>query len=212
MILKPLKILIFFFILGACAAPRGVYHKVEKGQTLWRISQTYGVDLQKLAEINNIRDPFQIRVGEQIFIPGVNKTRKVRIYKEFEEEKRLILQKGKFIWPVKGRVISHFGIRNGKKHNGIDITAPIGTPITASDSGMVVYAGWLRGYENLIIIEHEGGYTTTYAHNQINLVKMGQLVKKGEVIGKVGNYNSSPHLHFEIRNANKPINPLFFLP
>ncbi len=119
-----------------------------------------------------------------------------------------------FIWPVRGRVTSLYGQRvlNGRTefHTGIDIGSPTGTKIVAAESGKVSYAGCMRGYGNIIIISHNGGYSTVYAHNSVNLVKKGQSVKRGSIIGKVGRTGNAtgPHLHFEIRLSGKPRNPL----
>ncbi|MBI5286834.1 MAG: M23 family metallopeptidase, partial [Deltaproteobacteria bacterium] len=132
-----------------------------------------------------------------------------------EGEGSLTFEKGRFIWPVKGEVVSPFGIRGRIKHDGIDIAAMAGTPVLAGDDGEVMYsANTVRGYGNMIIIKHHGNFFTIYAHNEENLVKVGDMVKKGDVIAKVGNTGNTSgyHLHFEIRNSGRPRNPLFFLP
>ena len=127
---------------------------------------------------------------------------------------RIIQQKGRFSWPVKGKVVSYYGVRGGKKYDGIDILAPLGSPIKAADSGKVVFVNKLTGYGNVIIIQHKDKYTTVYAHNQLNLVKEGSWVKRGSLIAKLGkshNPSASPTLHFQIRRYNKARNPLFYL-
>lgn len=118
-----------------------------------------------------------------------------------------------FIPPVKGKVISNFGDRNGREHKGIDISAPEGTDILAAEDGVVIFSGFLKGYGNVVIIKHEGDYFTVYAHNKYNTVKENEFVKRGQVIGKVGQTGNAttPHLHFEIRRGTKPLNPLDFL-
>ena len=193
----------------------GIYHPVQKGETLWRICKTYDVDLQEVAELNNIRDANQIRVGDGIFIPGATKVRKVKIFKKESEKKVKIKQpRGKFSWPVKGKIVSRFGIRGGKKYDGIDILAPLGSLIKAADSGKVVFANKLSGYGNIVIIQHKDKYTTVYAYNKVNLVKEGSWVKRGGIIAKLGNshnQSASPTLHFQIRRYNKARNPLFYL-
>lgn len=118
-------------------------------------------------------------------------------------------------WPVRtGRLISSFGIRNGVMHDGVDIAAPTGTPVHAAAAGKVIYAGWLRGYGNVLILRHRENYVTVYAHNAVNLVKEGQRVRRGEVIADVGRTGRTarPNLHFEVRHNNVASNPLAYLP
>lgn len=122
----------------------------------------------------------------------------------------------KFAWPVQGKVVSNFGpIAKGRNNDGINIKAPLGTPVKAADAGTVAYAGnELRGFGNLILIKHSGGWMTAYAHNDRILVRKGQKVKKGEKISTVGSTGgvSSPQLHFEIRAGKKAVNPKAYLP
>jgi murein DD-endopeptidase MepM/ murein hydrolase activator NlpD len=113
--------------------------------------------------------------------------------------------------PVKGRVISNFGPKEGGLHNdGINISAPIGTPIKASENGVVVYTGnQLRGYGNLILVRHSGGWVSAYAHTSKFLVQAGDKVKQGEVIAQVGQSGSvsRPQLHFELRKGTRAVDP-----
>ncbi len=122
--------------------------------------------------------------------------------------------KGIFIWPVQGEVSSPFGEREGRPHDGIDIRAPEGTPVEASASGEVVYAGNMSGYGKLIVLKHENDYFTAYAHNSEIDVKEGKKVTQGEVISKVGDtgHATGYHLHFELRQGSTPMDPLLFLP
>ncbi|MEO0924409.1 MAG: peptidoglycan DD-metalloendopeptidase family protein [Cyanobacteria bacterium J06643_13] len=119
-----------------------------------------------------------------------------------------------YIWPAQGVLTSHYGWRWGRIHQGIDIAAPIGTPIVAAAAGKVIGVGWYGGYGNLIKLEHPDGSVTYYAHNHRNLVTLGQKVEQGEQIAEMGNTGNStgPHLHFEIRLSNKEvIDPLVLL-
>jgi murein DD-endopeptidase MepM/ murein hydrolase activator NlpD len=121
-----------------------------------------------------------------------------------------------FIWPVRGRVIEGFGPGpHGIRNDGINIAARRGAPVLAAASGTVVYVGnQLRGYGNLILLKHDDGYLTAYAHNETMLVRNGQRVVRGQVIARVGETGgvSEPQLHFEIRDGTKPIDPARFLP
>ncbi len=209
-------------LFAGCAPSRGVYHTVRKGETLWRISYTYGIDIQDLAEVNNIKDPARIKAGQRLYIPGASSVKKVSPpgYEKGRSHRKggprkVVIEKGRFIWPLKGKVISGFGMRGDTMHDGIDIAAPKGTPIRAADGGRVVYSNdGMRGYGNVIIISHSGDFFTVYAHNDRNIVKEGEIVKKGAAIATVGSSGnaSTPHLHFEIRHGKKTRNPLFFLP
>jgi murein DD-endopeptidase MepM/ murein hydrolase activator NlpD len=195
---------------------KGIYHKVEKGQTLWRICKTYGVDIREVAEINNITDIKKIHTGQLIFIPNVEKPLEVKpFFKEEEDvkESEIVKIKDRFIWPVKGEITSYFGIREGKKHNGIDISASPGEIVVAADSGRVIFRDHLGSYGKVLIIRHDEEFATVYAHLNEWLVQIGQVVKRGEPIGKVGNTgrSSGSHLHFEIRQKNIARNPLFYL-
>ncbi|MBI5682686.1 MAG: peptidoglycan DD-metalloendopeptidase family protein [Deltaproteobacteria bacterium] len=193
---------------------------------MWRIAKTYNIDLQDIAEANNITNARQIEAGQKIFIPGAEKVIKVKPYvpkgfgvrdkrQETEEtEDKTAFENDRFVWPARGEIISGFGIRDGKRHDGIDISALEGTDVLAADDGEVIYSdNELRGYGNLIIIQHKDNFVTIYAHNKENIANVGQSVKRGELIAKVGNSGNSKgyHLHFEVRKDKKPMNPVFFL-
>lgn len=217
---------LFALLLAACGGygrrVPGVYHRVRPGQSLFRIAKTYEVSIEELRRFNRITDPAKIRAGDYLFIPGARRTLYVPIYRPEETailERKLptggtAVSELHFTWPVKGRVITEFGIEDGFKNNGIAIAAPRGTPIEAAEEGKVVYSGAdLRDYGYLIIIDHHGGFATVYAHNRINLVKRGENVRKGQVIAEVGmtGIAESPYVHFEIRREGRAIDPLVFL-
>jgi murein DD-endopeptidase MepM/ murein hydrolase activator NlpD len=117
------------------------------------------------------------------------------------------------IWPVNGPVTSGFGMRWGRMHTGIDIAVPTGTPVHASASGTVVYAGWMSGYGYLVAIDHGGGLATAYAHNSSLLVGVGQTLDQGETISLSGStgHSTGPHVHFEVRVNGVPVDPLLYL-
>ena len=212
---------VILLALSSCAVYRGVYHKVGKGETLWRISYTYKVDIQDVAEVNNIKNPTKIRAGQRIFIPGASSVKKVVPFKKpppsYKKPRRVVakVEKGRFIWPIKGKVISKFGMRGDSMHYGVDIKAARGTVVRASEAGRIVYSGsGMRGFGNVIIMEHKGGFFTVYSHNDKNTVKKGKALKRGEPIALVGDSGNATtvHLHFEVRDGKKKRNPLFFLP
>ncbi|GIU95233.1 MAG: hypothetical protein KatS3mg012_1690 [Gaiellaceae bacterium] len=118
-----------------------------------------------------------------------------------------------FVWPVSGVVVSGFGMRWGRMHEGIDISASTGTPIRAAAAGTVIWSGWRGGYGNAVIIDHGGGLSTVYAHASALIARQGQRVAQGEVIALVGSTGNSsgPHLHFEVRINGAAVDPLLYL-
>jgi len=122
---------------------------------------------------------------------------------------------GMFHWPVPSstRISSYFGTRHGRHHDGIDIPAKRGSSVTASAAGTVKFSGKMRGYGNVVVLVHDGGYHTVYGHNSRNIARKGQKVSQGEVIARVGSTgrSSGPHVHFEIRKNNKVSNPSKYL-
>ena len=118
-----------------------------------------------------------------------------------------------FIWPVNGTVVSGYGWRWGRMHEGIDISASTGTPIWAAAAGNVIYAGWLGGYGNLVVVDHGNGLATAYAHASSILVSVGQPVGQGETVSLVGSTGNSSgsHLHFEVRVNGAAVDPLLYL-
>lgn len=225
----PLLVLLVFFLPGCAAhtpafAPKrvqGIYHVVRSGENLFRIGKAYGVTYSELARINRIQDASEIRVGQKIFIPGARRRLPVEIITPGEPVASVLSLPqasesavGRFFLPVHGTVKSGFGQRGASFHDGVDIAAPMGTPIRAIDRGEVIYSDQLRGYGNIIIIRHEDGLVSVYAHNESNLVREGQTVSRGETIARVGSTGrvTGPHLHFEIRKNNAARDPLRYLP
>ena len=120
---------------------------------------------------------------------------------------------GALLWPVDGPVTSPFGWRWGRMHEGIDIGVGYGTPIHAAASGSVIYAGWMSGYGNLVVLDHGDGLATAYGHQSQLAVSIGQSVSQGQVIGYVGStgHSTGPHLHFEVRVDGSAVDPLGYL-
>lgn len=118
-------------------------------------------------------------------------------------------------WPVSGQILSGFGdLKNDVTNKGIDIQAPAGTAIKAALDGKVSFVSdQVKGYGNMIIVDHSDGFQTVYAHNAVNQVMVGQRVVKGQSIGLVGSTGRAPSafLHFEVRRNHRPVNPLQFL-
>ncbi len=323
---------------------RGVYHRVKPGETLWRISKAYNVDLQELAEINNITDASRITAGNVVFIPdaprvidlppakppvetrptvvkkpekpvttrvepeapragsesagaaaggltagGPSKVKEESItdrtsatktdrgpaspkppektvarpvetpqkadagktqvavktpepvpsvktpepgikeraavtpppkkpepVSRAEEPGQIKVDKGRFAWPVKGPVITRFGIQpSGMKYNGIKIAAKEGAPVQASAAGTIIYSSYVKGYGETVIVKHDESFTTVYAYLKGSVAKKDDRVRKGEKIASVGpseEPGGEPYLYFEIREKNKARNPQFFLP
>jgi lipoprotein NlpD len=283
------------------ARPRGVYHRVKSGETLYAIARAYRVDLQELAEINNISHSDRIETDSVIFVPDANQIlddimiaarprepssalqpkekptknetavfrteipkhgaeveekrqpqppaevevkdrpslsraaekdislRKsagtlesgetagppVRPKESGEKPEQIQFDKKRFIWPVKGTVVSSFGIQPNRMYfNGIRIAAGEGTPVQAAADGVVIFSASLKDYGETIIIQHEDHYATVYAHLGIRTVRGEVRIKKGGRIAFIGKAaaKAEASLHFEIRHNNKARNPLFFLP
>ena len=117
------------------------------------------------------------------------------------------------VWPVAGPVVSGFGMRWGRMHEGIDIAAASGTPVRAAAAGVVIYAGWLGGYGNLVVLDHGSGLATAYAHASVIVVGVRQQVLQGQTVSLVGStgHTTGPHLHFEVRVNGVAVDPLGYL-
>ncbi|NCC96409.1 MAG: LysM peptidoglycan-binding domain-containing protein [Synergistales bacterium] len=202
----------------------GLFYKVKKGDTLAQIASRYSVDADRIAEINGMDQKKLISVGQELFLPGASQVA------VSQSSSRSGSSGGKtsavsrtssksFRWPVVGRINSPFGWRrhplskSRSFHTGVDIKAGRHTKIKASRAGTVVHSGWMGGYGRVVVIRHDGTYSTLYAHCQRLYVRKGQKVSAGTVIATVGTSGRStgPHLHFEVRVNNKPDNPLKYL-
>jgi murein DD-endopeptidase MepM/ murein hydrolase activator NlpD len=211
-------LVVLLLSVAACGG-RKTYHVVRAGETLSRIGEAYGVPYEKIARANDIDDPSRIRIGQRLLIPDAKKAGRVVALENGGAPSRRGDGKPKdaprLRWPVTdGLVTSGFGPRGGGVHDGIDIAAPVGTPVHAAASGRVAYCSTLPGYGNVIILRHGGGYATVYAHNRQHHVKEGEPVREGQLIARVGESGrtSGPNLHFEVRRENVAHNPLYFLP
>jgi murein DD-endopeptidase MepM/ murein hydrolase activator NlpD len=181
-------------------------HTVKPGETLWSISKMYNIDLYSLAIINSIADNGAIAAGQVLTIPRTaHKT--TGTYTP--------ARSAKFAWPVSGTVISRFREKADNAINkGIDISAPGGKDILAAKAGRVVYCDYLvKGFGQTVIVDHPDGYQTVYSYNSDILVKVGDTVRQGQPIARVGQSGRAkePMLHFEIRHNGEPQDPIRLL-
>lgn len=181
----------------------GIYHRVEKGQTLWRIAQVYQVDLDELARANHISDSSAIEVGQLIFIPGTKKSSPVSVSGSTED----------FVWPVKGKVICGFNqVYRSMLNKGLNIRPTGASGVQVARSGRVVfYSPNFKGFGRTIIVDHGDGFSTVYANSSQVFIKPGDYVHKGDVIAKVSPQDGNGYLHFEVRKGYTPQNPIFYL-
>ena len=185
----------------------GIFHKVRSGDTLSILSRKYRIPVASIEAY--LPDKNVLKKGEVIFLP----------HAKFSNPKRERLFGGFFITPVKGYLTSKYGLRlhpiKKRKlfHSGADIGGNKGEPVYAAASGEVIYAGKNGNYGNYVQIKHTQGYTSCYAHLGSVSVRAGQRVKRSQVIGKVGStgLSTGPHLHFEIKQHGRFINPLRFI-
>lgn len=198
------------------ASGQPVEHVVRPGETVYHIAHAYGVSVASLMTANHLSDARDLRVGEVLTIPGSYTYASLGPSDGLPGSLWNVPRASRqFAWPVwSGTVTSGFGMRHGTMHDGIDIAAPLGTPVHAADSGVVMYVGRLHGYGNTVIIRHSDNYVTVYAHDEANLVREGERVARGQEIGEIGTSGrtTGPNLHFEVRYNNLAYNPLSYLP
>lgn len=179
--------------------PKSNYYKVRRGETLYEIAWRYGLDYRDVASFNHINPPYAIYPAQLIYL---SRTAESPIKKSDET----ITFKGHWMLPAEGPIVSQFSAT----HRGVNISGHLGDPIVAARAGTVVYSGsGLRGYGNLIILKHDALYLSAYAHNRLNLVKEGDEVMQGQKIAEMGEMGTHQALlHFELRRAGQPINPV----
>jgi len=205
------------------ANPPGDWYVVEAGETLDLIARRAGVPPEDILELNGLESAALVKPGTLLFVmtataeegrtagttPGA--TAGAAALSDLGPAPALR-------WPlttIHVLIGSPFGARWGKPHEGIDLPAPVGTPVFAAADGRVVYAGAaIRGYGNLIVLKHAGDLLTAYAHNSVLLVSQGQSVRAGDRIALVGQsgHATGPHLHFEVRSGQIPRDPMSYLP
>lgn len=221
---------------------QGAFHVVGSGETLQHICNVYGLDVSKVAKVNKILPPYTLKSGETIFLPayalvevdedltrasigkGQSPSRghgdTVRHASVLADAIRGVRDKSvpDLKFPVPGGILtSPFGHRWGRLHRGLDIAAPIGTPVLACAEGKVIFTGSrkrFRRYGTTVLLDHGKGIYTYYAHLSEVLVKKNQKVRRGDKIALVGNSGRStgPHMHLEVRVANNLFDPLAYFP
>lgn len=214
--------------LVSCASspqPQGFYYAVQPGDNLYRIGKRFGVPVETLIRVNEIRDVHGVPVGTRLYISAekprstassqggadsaAQEARPRPKKQEVRKASRLT-----FVWPVRGRLTSRFGRRDGRFHEGIDMAAKRGTPIRAAESGKVIHSGRLGAYGKVVIVKHQGDYRSVYAHASKTHVRKGEFVDRGDKIAEVGSTGraTGSHLHFEIRRKETPRDPMLYLP
>jgi murein DD-endopeptidase MepM/ murein hydrolase activator NlpD len=223
---------------AATPKPPVCTHIVRSGESISRIAVRYRVTRAALISANQLMNPHALRSGQRLSVPACRPAPALSTPGETpgnqpDAEGILIKRVGprriltslvlgapdfreeriSLVWPVEGPVISTFGRRSRGWHAGIDITAEMGSQIYAAAAGTVVYSGWIRAYGQVVKIEHSNGFITLYAHNQANLVEVGEDVHAGQVVATVGRsgHTTGPHVHFEVRRDGKAYNPLHLL-
>jgi murein DD-endopeptidase MepM/ murein hydrolase activator NlpD len=211
-------------------------HIVQKNQNLYEISILHNVSLSALTRQNKIPAPYKVKAGQKLILPaerapikasseGFQEKPSMKFKEDVKKPQRRyrkLSQKDlekvpsrmgrKFLRPIKGKLISGFGPKGkGLYNDGVNILAPRGTLVRSAESGLVVYRGSdIKSYGNLVLVKHEGGWMSAYAHLEKVSVKKGQIVKGRTVIGHVGTsgFIKQPQLHFELRKNGKPVNPI----
>jgi lipoprotein NlpD len=227
----------------APVAPSGDYYIVKRGDTLYSIALDHGADYREVAQWNKLDDPTKIWIGQQLRVTppaGQAQVAAVRPIERLEARplKEEPAKKGEepparkvepprsvvppraatpmaaaslFGWPAKGRVLAEFA---EPRRKGIDIDGKPGDPVMAAAAGRVTYVGsGIQGMGKLVVIKHENGFITVYAHNSGIFVKEQQSVTRGQKIAEIGSTDADrPKLHFQIRKGAAPVDPMLYLP
>ncbi|MFH1098386.1 MAG: peptidoglycan DD-metalloendopeptidase family protein [Candidatus Uhrbacteria bacterium] len=193
----------------------GVSHTVKRGETLESIAKRYGADAEEVLEFNRLIEADDLEIGDILIVPGGRPPAVIAppAPPVIRRQPSLPLPSiaGKLLWPSAGgyRISQYFTWR----HHGLDVAISKGTEIFASESGMVISAGWLSGYGNQVTIDHGNGLKTRYAHSSKLLVVKGQTVTRGQVIALVGSTGRSTgsHIHYEVFANGTRVNPFQYL-
>lgn len=203
--------------------PAEILHTLVRGDTLAALAVAYGVDLEDVLQANEVTDPYSLPVGMVITIPAPSRipplapavTVAARSGSTLLSSGSRISSAPALIWPLRGTITSRYGVlRSSGYHLGLDIAAPRGTPIKAAAAGVVTHAARQGGYGLMVSIDHGAGWSTLYGHASSILVTKGQQVAQGQEIAKIGMTGNAtgPHVHMEVINNGKKLNPLTYLP
>ena len=214
------------------------YYKVQKGDNLYSISRDTGISVGNLISYNNLKKPYNIYVGQKLYLKNRKNNTNNVVQKQAQENKQVTkLEKVEqpktqpsststntqstqqssalFAWPARGEIIKKFGKQaNGDYSDAIHIKAPLGTPILSANDGEVAYAGnELKGYGNIIIVKHNNGWLSIYGYCDTMKVKVKDKVSKGQTIGTVGQTGdiNEPQLYFSIRKGRVVMDPMKYL-
>ena len=190
---------------------------VQPGETLYGIASRYKVSVNDLVRTNQLKSN-SISPGQTLELPktGSSAQSTTQSSRVTRASVRTSDTLENLLWPAEGVITTHFTYRGKRRgHSGIDIAAPFKTPISAALSGTVTSSGWdVYGYGNLLVIRGVDGRDYYYAHNSKLLVRRGQRIAQGQLIALMGSTGRSTgsHLHFEVRNGSRIINPYAMLP
>ena len=217
-------------VLSSCHTSPGSFYRVEQGDTLWRIAHAQDIEVAEIQKANPTLENNHLVVGRKLFLPNVSKVRTVpkpkldtaqwepSPTKASPAQKTLIKKSSPqpvgviFSWPYRGKVLSPFGKRNLKMHNGIDIQIPFNQTINASSAGKVVYVGdQIEGYDRVIIILHDNHLFTIYAFVGDFLVRKNQIVTVRQPVAKPNTDSTPNFFHFEIRQVKTALDPEKYL-
>jgi lipoprotein NlpD len=199
------------------------YYEVKRGDTLYSIALENGADYRDVAQWNSLDDPTRIRVGQLLRVKAAESRASVSpmsrptpiearpLEAPAPKETPKLASTGDFIWPAKGKILAGFAEPRSK---GIDIDGKAGDPVVAAAAGRVTYTGsGIPGLGKLVVIKHDNGFITVYAHNRDILVKEQQSVARGQKIAELGASDADrPKLHFQIRKGAAAVDPLRYLP
>ena len=208
---KNIGLVMLSLAISACATHRDEmdntpkrYYVVKENDNFYAIAFAFEITTRQLQLANPWLNPSNIAPGLRLTIPtGVSDGHAI-----------MPGQNSNFIWPVKSvDISSRYGYRDGSLHAGMDLRAPRGTQIIASAAGRVIFSGRKNGYGLMVVIDHGGGIETAYAHNQRNIVKLGERVNQGQQVARVGRSGNATgfHVHFELRKLGKAVNPAPYL-
>lgn len=225
-----LSLCLLLFIAGCSSTtPSKVepgYYRVQSGDTLHKIARQHGTSVSAVMRLNNLSNPNRITKGQLLRVnntanasPSTTASRASTAVPNTTSRppaapsaSAVAAVRGlKLIWPAEGTLTQRY---NGTSSKGLTVANKAGTPVKAAAAGSVVYAGnRLRGYGNLVIVQHSGGFLSIYAHNEKLLVKEGQKVSQGQKIAEMGSTDrTGAALYFELRRQGQPVDPIAALP